>query len=207
MTAVDIARQLSAEGFGTLTPLEAARFEIYLGLLMKWNKKLNLTSIRTESEIVSRHFGESIQCARALPGIRVHSLLDFGSGSGFPGVPCAICLPSVRVTLAEAHAKKAAFLSEVQRHLGIDMEIHAGRVEALPAESLFDAVALRAVEQMELACELALRRVKKGGVLMIFTTIDGMDRLQMRLQGVNWLDPRPIACSEQRILLQGRKSG
>ena len=73
------------------------RFECYLELLMRWNARLNLTAIRDQEGILSRHFVESIVCARAVPE-GVKTLLDFGSGAGFPGIPIALCRPEITVT-------------------------------------------------------------------------------------------------------------
>jgi 16S rRNA (guanine527-N7)-methyltransferase len=122
---------------------------IYLELIVKWNARLNLTAIRTPEEIVRRHFGESLFVGAHLGGCG--TLLDFGSGAGFPGVPIQLLRPEVQVTLAESHGKKAAFLHEVVRSLNLPTEVWAGRVEAMPAARRFDAVALRAVDKMERA--------------------------------------------------------
>ena len=83
----------------------------YLDLLLKWNTRTNLTAIRDPEEIVRRHFGESLFTATRLPAC--HSLLDLGSGAGFPGIPIQLALPEICVTLAESQNKKASFLREV----------------------------------------------------------------------------------------------
>ena len=115
--------------------LHSKRFEEYLFLLLRWNARVNLTAIRDEEGILRRHFVESIVCARALPA-GITSLLDFGSGAGFPGIPIALCCPEIAVTLAESQGKKAAFLSEAVRVLGISAKVHSGRAEVLRNLSL-----------------------------------------------------------------------
>ena len=92
------------------------RFDAYLSLIVRWNARTSLTAIRDEEGIVSRHFVESIACAVAVPA-GVRTLLDFGSGAGFPGIPIALCRPEISVTLAESQNKKAAFLREAIRTL------------------------------------------------------------------------------------------
>jgi 16S rRNA (guanine527-N7)-methyltransferase len=139
---------------------------IYLELIMKWNARINLTAIRTQEEIVRRHFGESLYVGGHVGGCG--TLLDFGSGGGFPGVPIQLVRPDVRVTLAESHNKKAAFLNEVVRSLGLPTEVWAGRVEAMPRERRFDLVALRAVDHMERAVAEAGRRAMER-VLIVGT--------------------------------------
>src|SRR5208283_5094407 len=81
------------------------QFSSYVSLLLRWNERINLTAMRDEEGILSRHFVESIACARALPA-GITSLLDFGSGAGFPGIPIALCRPEIAVTLAESQGKK-----------------------------------------------------------------------------------------------------
>jgi 16S rRNA (guanine527-N7)-methyltransferase len=140
---------------------------IYLDLIQKWNARINLTSIRAPEEIVRRHFGESLFVGAHLGACR--TLLDFGSGAGFPGVPIQLLRPDLQVTLAESRARKAAFLNELVRTLDLPTEIWAGRVEAMPASRQFDAVALRAVDEMEAAVREASSRAS-GQLLIVRTT-------------------------------------
>ena len=90
------------------------QFSTYLELLLRWNARLSLTAIREPGQIIRRHFAECAFAAQHLPA-DIESLLDYGSGAGLPGIPFAICRPEIRVTLAEAHGKKASFLREVVR--------------------------------------------------------------------------------------------
>jgi 16S rRNA (guanine527-N7)-methyltransferase len=158
---------LRVAGLGSVDRELAVRFQAYLSLLLRWNARVNLTAIRTEDGILSRHFVESIGCARALPA-GINTLLDFGSGAGFPGIPIALCRPEMAVTLAESQGKKAAFLQEAARVLGISAKVHSGRAESLAAQ--FDCVVLRAVDRMELAVHSAGQLVGPGGWLALMTT-------------------------------------
>ena len=128
----------------------------YLELLLKWNARTNLTAIREPEEIVRRHFGESLFAAQHLG--ECSTLLDFGSGAGFPGLPIQLLRPELQVTLAESQNKKATFLREVVRTLGLKTEVWANRVEAMPASRSFDVVALRAVDNMDAAVAAASLR-------------------------------------------------
>jgi 16S rRNA (guanine527-N7)-methyltransferase len=141
----------------------------YLDLLLKWNSRTNLTAIRDPQEIVSRHFGESLFAARHLAP--TSTLLDLGSGAGFPGVPIALLHPHIQVTLAESQNKKATFLREAVRTLGLpNVEVWAARAETLPATRLFQTVTLRAVDNMEVALPAARARIAPGGLLALLTT-------------------------------------
>jgi len=132
---------------GESPPKLLEQLSTYLELLMTWNQRMNLTSIRSPREVVQRHFGESLFAARHVRG--AGTLLDLGSGAGFPGLPIQLWHPGLRVTLAESQGKKASFLREVARSLSVEVEVWARRAEEFPPERAFDAVILRAVDGME----------------------------------------------------------
>jgi 16S rRNA (guanine527-N7)-methyltransferase len=136
-----------------------AALAAFLDLLLKWNARTNLTAIRDPEEIVRRHFGESLFVAGHLGDC--DSLLDFGSGAGFPGIPIQLACPTLKVTLAESQGKKAAFLREAVRELGLSAEIWAGRVEAMTPEQRFEVVALRAVDSLDTALAEAGKRATR----------------------------------------------
>src|SRR5580693_2378362 len=115
-----------------LSPSQLDQISIYIDLLLRWNARINLTAIRNEEEIVTRHFGESLFAARHLfPRVarapsptsvsktKVHAprLIDIGSGAGFPGLPIKIWAPEIDLTLIESNQKKATFLREIARKL------------------------------------------------------------------------------------------
>jgi 16S rRNA (guanine527-N7)-methyltransferase len=183
----------------------AERFEDYLSLLLRWNARMNLTAIRDEEGILSRHFVESIACARIVPP-GVTTLLDLGSGAGFPGIPIALCRPEISVTLAESQNKKAAFLQEAVRTLGLGVRVHAGRAEKL-TES-FECVTLRAVDRMEAAVTVAGRLVSTAGWMVVMTT--GAELPAVRQAGgarFAWEPSITVHPSEDRLIILGRKSG
>jgi 16S rRNA (guanine527-N7)-methyltransferase len=141
----------------------------YLKLILKWNARMNLTAVREPVQIVRRHFGESLFLGAHVGTCK--TLLDFGSGAGLPGLPVQLLRPDIRVTLAESQGKKAAFLREVVRDLGLCSEVWSGRVESMPADQSFDVVAMRAVEKMELAVQQGAARARKR--LLILGTAGG----------------------------------
>lgn len=141
----------------------------YLDLLLRWNARTNLTAIRDPEQIVQRHFGESLFTGTVLRGklSPEGTLLDFGSGAGFPGVPIQILMPGLSVCLGESQGKKASFLREAVRTLKLGAEVWAGRIEDMPEARKFDCVALRAVDNMKLAVSSASARVRTGGWMAI----------------------------------------
>jgi len=167
---------LQQAGLEPLNSAAAARFEAYLSLYVRWNARVNLSAIRDEEEIISRHIIESIVVACALPQ-GVSSLLDFGSGGGLPGIPIAICRPEIAVTLAESQGKKAAFLHEVARALPLNVKVFTGRAETIA--DFFDCVILRAVDKMPKAVSVAARLVGPKGWLALMTTTNELAALKM----------------------------
>ena len=137
-----------------------AQLSLYLDLLVRWNGRTNLTAIRDPEEIVQRHFGESVFAGLQLRALApaATTVLDFGSGAGFPGLPMQLAVPELRVTLAESQGKKAAFLREAVRVLSVPAELWARRVELMPGEQRFDVVAMRAVDKMDDALPQARAR-------------------------------------------------
>jgi 16S rRNA (guanine527-N7)-methyltransferase len=194
---------LAESGLPVLDPTLSGRFATYLSLILRWNKRLNLTAIRDEEDILRRHFVESIFCARALPaGIR--TLLDFGSGAGFPGLPIALCRPEITVTLSESNGKKAALLKEAVRTVGIGSRVHAGRAETL--SETFNCVVLRAVDRMERATEAGARLVAPAGWLALMTTSGDLAKLQaVAGEAYCWNELLKLPGSEERVLALGRR--
>jgi len=144
-------------------------FELYLKELLKWNQKINLTAIRTEKGIVLKHFLDSLSVCPHLPGIS--SLLDIGSGAGFPGIPIRIVQPSLEITLIDSVRKKVDFQRHVIRVLGLKgMEAIHGRVqdkEILRSMSgRFDLVISRAFTDLRNLLILSFPFVKKGGIVL-----------------------------------------
>jgi 16S rRNA (guanine527-N7)-methyltransferase len=167
LTHLQIGRLLSPY-YPNPTPLLLEQLSTYLDLLLKWNTRTNLSAIREAEGIIQRHFGESLFAARHLP--KCDTLLDLGSGAGFPGLPIALAHPQLAVTLAESQNKKACFLCEVIRTLKIPVEVWADRVERIPSGRRFDVITLRAVDNPGLALELARARMRPSGAILSLTT-------------------------------------
>lgn len=147
----------------------------YVALLELWNKKLNLTAVREPEEMVRRHFGESFYFARVLP--QFDTLLDVGSGAGFPGLPISMLRPAADIVLAESQLRKAAFLREAAWMVGSRARVWAHRVEEMEAGRRFQVVVLRAVDNMREALEHAFARLQPGGTLAFLIPGGGVDNL------------------------------
>jgi 16S rRNA (guanine527-N7)-methyltransferase len=162
----------AAERWGLLQTLPgpetgAERLASYGNLLLHWNTRLSLTAIRDEAELIERHLMEGVFAAQHHPAGTTS--LDFGSGTGIPGIPIAICRENLQITLAESHRKKAAFLQEAVRVLGLKAVVHSGRAETLVPDT-FDAVWMRAVEKSAAMLPLAATLVAPSGSLCLLGT-------------------------------------
>ncbi len=201
LSGQEIAPLLSQLGL-PISPELADQLSAYLALLLKWNARTNLTAIREPREIVARHFADSLFCAGHISQSAA-TLLDFGSGGGFPGIPIALAHPRLRVTLAESQNRKAAFLHEAVRSLNLNAEVWPHRVESMPSGQLYDAVTLRAVDQMESACKAAALRVAPSGQMLVFTTDRLQDSVTKATPAIHWQESLHIPHSDHGLLLPG----
>jgi 16S rRNA (guanine527-N7)-methyltransferase len=168
-----LAREAPSYGV-RLSDGQLRQFEWYLDLLRAWSPHVNLVGDASPDVVQRRHFLESLALGAALRErdiLRPDSdVLDLGAGAGFPGVTLKIAWPRVRLTLLEATAKKAAFLSALVDRLGLgDTAVLTGRAEELahdPAlRERFDLVVARAVAPLRVLVELALPFARVGGRL------------------------------------------
>jgi 16S rRNA (guanine527-N7)-methyltransferase len=154
-------------GLAAIAAPVADRLAAHGNLLLQWNARLSLTAIRDEAELVERHLMEGVFAAAHHP--EASTALDFGSGTGIPGIPIALCRPSIHVTLAESQRKKAAFLQEALRRLDLRASVHADRAETLLSAS-FDAVWMRAVDKSAAMLPVAASLTAVEGALCLFGT-------------------------------------
>ncbi len=141
------------------------QFGAYLDLLEKWNAVINLTAVRQRPHMVTLHLLDSLTVVPHLAGKT--RLLDVGSGGGMPGIPLAIALPALQVTLLEPNQKKAAFLRQVKLELELEhVEVVAERVESWQTEARFDAITSRAFSDLPDFVAGARRLLAPGGVLI-----------------------------------------
>ncbi len=202
MSLAQIREAFARAGIAELPEKAYEQLFLYLELLTRWNARLSLTSVRESEEMIQRHLVECAYAAQHLPR-DIETLLDYGSGAGLPGIVIAIARPEIRVTLAEAHGRKASFLREAVRSSEIIADVYDRRVEQLPPERLFQAVSLRAVEKMESAIPVAIRHTEK--YLVLFTTEGSAKGFWQLLDELEWIDPISLPNSTQRILSVGRR--
>jgi 16S rRNA (guanine527-N7)-methyltransferase len=178
-----------------LSEEQVAALEAHYGHLARWNRVLNLTSIRSLEEIVARHYCESLFLARNVPVGPGESVIDVGSGAGFPGVPFAVYHPECRVNLVESHARKSVFLREATRGIG-NVEVFNTRVE--DARRHFSLLISRAVAWSDIS------KVVPSICDRVALLAGGRDAAEiLKNQCFTWNTPVPLPGSTNRLLIVG----
>ena len=208
-----------------LPPSLLDQISIYIDLLHRWNARVNLTAIRQEEEIVTRHFGESLFMARHLfpksvarapspanaggaqtTPVHPPRVLDIGSGAGFPALPLKLWAPHIHLTLVESNHKKAAFLREVVRALTLtNINVIPDRLEALAARPGFpraQVVTFRAVERFDAILHQAVAFLAPKATLALLIGVAQVPHLTA-LATINWQTPIPVPQSRTRVLSIG----
>lgn len=166
---LDLLKKGAAELGVALDDGQVAAFLRYARELQAWNRKMNLTTVVDEKDIIIRHFLDSLTPCRLLSG--VGELLDIGSGGGFPGLPIKIAMPALRVTLMDSVEKKVHFIRHIIRTLGLaGVEAVSGRVESPELvhglSGSFDFVISRAFAELDAFVSLAAPYLRAGGMLI-----------------------------------------
>ena len=162
----------------SLTDEQLRQYRAYATLLAEWNQKMNLTAITEEGEVVEKHFYDSLlpSLSFRFPG---KSLLDMGTGAGFPGLALAIAFPDLSVTLADSTAKKFVFLKDVVAKLGLKNVGYAeGRVEEMKnRREHYDVVTARSFSSLPALLEVGMPLLRVGGTLIAYKGSKGAEEL------------------------------
>ena len=154
-----------------LTPAQLAAFQTYADELREWNEKFNLTAIKDAEGIQIKHFLDSLSILKVLPpstAYRPPSVVDIGTGAGFPGLPLKIVCPEIQLTLVEATGKKVKFCEHIIAKFNLHgVNVIKARAEEIGHEAVhrehYDWAVARAVAEMSTLAEYLLPLVKRGG--------------------------------------------
>ena len=167
-TVSDILKQHAAPFGITLTDAQLMRFDRYAAFLLDWSTRMNLTAIKDDEGIAVKHFLDSILIVQKVGIPEGASLIDVGSGAGFPGVPVKIMREDVAVTLADSTNKRITFLTELLKELSLTGSTVHARAEELGCDKgyreRYDIATARAVAHLRELTEYCLPFVKTGGV-------------------------------------------
>ena len=177
-------------------------FVSYLDVLQHWNRKINLTSLSDPDEAVDRLVLEPLAASSALP--RGRGLADLGSGGGSPAIPLALALETPHLLMVESRSRKAAFLREASRIVGLNATVEAARFEEAASrpdyKSSFDAVSIRAVRLDSSALESAAALLRPAGLVALFRGPDGPERPDALPPDLAWRETRPLLRSTRSRL-------
>ena len=185
---------------------QVLQIQQYIGILLAWNEKINLTAIRDPLEILYRHICESMYASVAVP-VENGRLADVGSGAGFPGLPLKIIRPNLRVFLVESSIKKVTFLAEVTRELGLkDVQVLARRYEELGEEvAPLDFVCSRALGEFPAFLEWANSQQIAAKQVILWIGARDLPEIQKN-RTWDWAEPIQVPNSLRRLLLVGTKN-
>lgn len=175
-----------------LTAVQLNQFAQYQEELLCWNKKVNLTALTTEKEIIIKHFYDSVLGVKAGEWTGQEKVLDLGTGAGFPGIPLKIICPSLTMVLVDSLQKRVDFLKHLLGVLALeDVEVRHGRAEELGREQRFrekfDLVVSRAVARLPVLAEYCLPFVKRGGVFLAYKGGEGAKESREAERAINKL--------------------
>ena len=183
----------------------------YLALLLRWNAAYNLTAIRDPREMVAKHLLDSLAMHGATAPLAADGghLADLGTGAGFPGIPLAIAQPGLQVALVESNGKKARFMREAVRTLGLgNARVVESRIEAVAEAGAFDAITARALATLPLILELGGHLLKPEGVLLAMKGVVPAEEIAALPAGwqVERIEPLqvPGLAAERHLVVVGR---
>jgi 16S rRNA (guanine527-N7)-methyltransferase len=174
---IDQFTSLLADKGITLTTVQLSQFELYYEQLIEWNSKMNLTGITDREQVFIKHFYDSVSLSFYIPMSSIQTLIDIGSGAGFPSIPLKIVYPHLQITIIDSLNKRIQFLQHIIKLLCLDSIfcIHSRAEDAarnLQLRNHYDLATARAVARLSVLNELCLPFVRDNG---LFVAMKGTD--------------------------------
>lgn len=192
-----------------LNEIQFEKFEVYAKILVEWNEKINLTAITEPKEIAIKHFIDSLTVLKSFNIKKGSSMIDVGTGAGFPSVPLKILRDDINLTLLDSLNKRINFLNQLCESLDIKAQTIHSRAEEAGRNPIyrekFDIAVSRAVANLPSLCEYCIPFVKKGGAFIAMKGKDGLSELQSAEKAIDILGARCNNKNDYITLPDGEK--
>ena len=175
-----------------LTDEQLSQFEKYYSMIIEWNERINLTAITDPEEVAKKHFADSLSIIKVLSLNEIESVIDVGTGAGFPGIPLKIAFPHIKITLLDSLNKRIQYLGEVNDNLALsDVVLIHGRAETVARDPVhrqkYDLCVSRAVANLSVLSELCTPFVKVGGIFAPYKSEKADEELNEAANALNIL--------------------
>ena len=194
----EILEKWCVENNISISDTQKQKFETYAKLLLEWNEKINLTAITEETEVAVKHFIDSITLLKYADIKENSSVIDVGTGAGFPGIPLKIMRDDINLTLLDSLNKRLVFLDEVCNTIDIKATTVHSRAEEGGQNPKFrekyDVAVSRAVANLPALCEYCMPYVKVGGVFVSMKGSDGENELENATNAIAVLGGKTEDC-------------
>lgn len=193
-----------------LSDSQAEKFEKYYKLLIEWNEKINLTRIVEPEEVAVKHFADSLAITKYFDIPENASLIDVGTGAGFPGIPLKIFREDIKLTLLDSLNKRLNFLDTVAEEIGIDVNtVHSRAEDAgkdVAQRESYDIAISRAVARLNTLCEYCIPLVKVGGSFIAMKAADYKEELKEAENAVEMLGGEVVSVNEFNLEGAGERA-
>lgn len=218
MTSAQLTAELTKKSGFALDGEQIKKLDLFEKLLLEWNSKMNLTAITDSEEIAVKHFYDSITPAIYTDIPKNSSIIDVGTGAGFPAIPLAIVRPDLKFTLLDSLNKRLVFLEAAARELKLDVRLIHMRAEDAAREKdfreNFDVSVSRAVAAMPVLCEYCIPFVKRGGMFIAMKGANAHAETDKSLNAIKTLGAElekrvslKLSDGSERMLAVIRKTG
>ena len=194
------ALEAAVAGFGLdpLTEEQGSQLMKHYAMLRRWNQKINLTRISAAQDAAKYHYAESLYGVQFIAGER--TILDIGSGAGFPAIPLAVARPEVEVTALEANHKKAIFLMEAKDELQLaNLKIVTARLEEIDWSG-YEMLTSRALDRADAVFPSVIERLSPRQRLMLYCATDLIAKFEREVSLKCRIETHPLRDGERRII-------
>ncbi len=194
----------------SLNDEQAQKFENYYNLLIEWNEKFNLTRIVEPQEVALKHFADSLTVLKYCDIPKSASVIDVGTGAGFPGIPLKIYRPDIKLTLLDSLNKRVIFLNEVAKKNNLEIKTLHSRAEDAGRKkderSKYDTALSRAVARLNVLCEYCIPFLKIGGNFIAMKGPDLSEEVDEAKSAIKLLGGEIISVNEFNLDGAGKRT-